>query len=306
LVDVLREIAASPSGWETLAACPIRELARGDILLHAGQANDRMHFVLDGLLSVRLIDTGSEPENVIEAGGTVGELSVIDQKPATAFVVAEKPTRLLTMTGEVFWKFVDSFPAFSRHVITTITGHARRSTLSLTRSLGANQQLEASALVDSLTGVFNRRWLDNRADRLLLRAELDKAPLALFMLDIDLFKKFNDTWGHPAGDAVLVAVAQATVACVRPTDFVVRYGGEEFLVLLPATTLAEARDVAERARVAVSEVQVRGIDGTPLPRVTISLGVVERGSETQIGPLLARADALLYAAKRNGRNRVET
>ena len=160
-------------------------------------------------------------------------------------------------------------------------------------------------MIDGLTGVYNRRWLLDRCDRLAARAAVDGAPFALFMLDVDHFKKFNDTYGHPAGDAVLVAVAKALVACVRPSDHVARYGGEEFVVVLPGTILERAREVAERTRTAVSQLEVRGTDGAPLPTVTISIGVVALSVEAALAPLIARADALLYEAKKNGRNRVE-
>jgi diguanylate cyclase (GGDEF)-like protein len=302
---VLREIGASSRGWSMLTICPIRRLQTHDILLHAGQANDRMYFVLDGLLSVRLLSDTSEVLSMIEPGGTVGELSVIDQKPATAYVVAEKPTRLLTVTGEFFWKLVGAFPSFSEHILTSIAGHARRSNGSLARSLDENAQLEVNALVDSLTGVYNRRWLTDRGERLLSRAQADGSAFSLFVADIDHFKRFNDTCGHPAGDAVLAAVARGLTASLRPSDFVVRYGGEEFIALLPATTLEEARDVAERTRLTVSLLEVFGIDGAVLPQVTISVGVAARGNEGEISQLISRADALLYAAKQNGRNRVE-
>jgi len=303
-VLALRDIAPGSPAWSLLDTCARRELAVGDILLHAGQANDRMHFVLGGLLSVRLAKT-SEPLTTIGPGGTVGELSVVDTMPATAFVVAEQPTRVLTVLGDAFWKLVEASPYFARHVITTVTAQVRRSTVSLVRSLDANAELEASAMIDGLTGVYNRRWLLDRCDRLAARAAVDGAPFALFMLDVDHFKKFNDTYGHPAGDAVLVAVAKALVACVRPSDHVARYGGEEFVVVLPGTILERAREVAERTRTAVSQLEVRGTDGAPLPTVTISIGVVALSVEAALAPLIARADALLYEAKKNGRNRVE-
>jgi two-component system cell cycle response regulator len=303
-VHALKDVAQDEV-WDMLAACPVRELGPGEVLLHAGQANDRMHFVLDGLLSVRLKSPTSDAITTIERGRSVGELSVVDRKPATAFVVAEKRTRILTVTTDAFWKLASASPTFAREVIVNLTAQVRRSTVNLVTSLDANVELEERAMIDGLTGIYNRRWLDETAQRLLAKAVSVGEPFSLLMLDVDHFKKFNDTCGHPAGDAVLVAVAKTMVASVPPTDRVARYGGEEFVVILPKTKLDDARAVAEAARIAISNADVRGTDGNSLPRVTISIGAVEAKGEKGISELIARADGLLYTAKNTGRNRVE-
>ena len=300
----LRDVQ-QPEVWDLLARCPVRELAQGEILLYAGQANDRMHFVLDGQLSVRLTSLTSDVITTVERGGTVGELSVVDRKPASAYVVAETSTRLLTLHADDFWKLAQASPAFSRQLIIDLTAQVRRSTGSLLKTLEANVELEERAMIDGLTRVLNRAWLTDRGERLLRRAAIANEPLSLLMVDVDHFKRFNDTYGHPAGDAVLVAVASILAACVRPSDVVARYGGEEFVVMLPNTRLADARMVSERARAAIAEVMVRDTDGAPLPPVTVSIGVAEAHGETALASLIADADALLYAAKGSGRNRVE-
>ncbi len=306
LLDVraLRDVQ-QPEVWDLLARCPVRELEPGEILLYGGQANDRMHFVLRGQLSVRLTGPTGDVLTLVERGGTVGELSVVDRKPATAFVVAEKPTRLLTLHADDFWKLAQASTAFSHQLIVHLTAQVRRSTTSLIKTLEANVELEERAMIDGLTRVLNRGWLADRGERLLRRATVANEPLSLLMVDVDHFKHFNDTYGHPAGDAVLVAVATTLAACVRPNDLVARYGGEEFVVVLPNTKLADARLVSERARVAVGGATVRGTDGALLSPVTVSIGVAQAEGETALASLIARADALLYAAKDNGRNRVE-
>lgn len=304
-VRALRDVLRADV-WELLTRCPVRELAAGEVLLHAGQANDRMHFVLAGRLTVRLRGPAGEPIATVERGGTVGELSVVDRQPATAFVVAEEPSRLLTMGADDFWKVVEVSPAFARQLIVGLVSQVRRSTTSLLMTMEANVELEERAMVDGLTGTFNRAWLVDRGERLLQRANASAdEPLSLLMLDVDHFKRFNDTYGHPAGDAVLVSVARTVVACLRPTDVVVRYGGEEFVVVLPNATLTDARTVAERIRRAVKAEAVRDTDGAPLPPVSVSLGVAQARGDASVADLIARADELLYAAKDAGRDRVE-
>lgn len=304
-VHALRDVPID-SVWSLLQACPLRELNAGEVLLHQGQANDRMHFVLMGTLSVRLGEATNEPVATIAVGDAVGELSVIDQKPASTFVIAETPTRLLTIDDQVFWQLVEASHAFAKNMLMMLASRVRTGNTSLGSHMEANEQLEHEAMSDALTSVYNRRWINDRLTRLVIRTHRDGRRLSLLMLDIDHFKRFNDTFGHPAGDAVLVAVARTITTCMRPTDLVARYGGEEFVVALPTTNLAGACMAAERLRAAVSAVEVRNTDGSTLPRVAISIGVVESDSACELATLLARADALLYQAKRKGRNRVES
>lgn len=300
--------ATRPEVFQILAACPIRALDAGEVLLQAGQANDRMHFVLSGSLGIRLRSATSDRITTIVLGGTVGELSVVDQMPATAFVVAEEPTRVLTIDTDTFWHLITVAPAFARDVIGSLTAQVRRSTVSLVQSLDANSELEARATIDQLTNVYNRRWLTDWAERFLARVTRAGATetLSICMVDVDHFKKFNDAYGHPAGDAVLVTVAKTMVASIRPGDYVARYGGEEFVLVLPNTKLEHARIVADRVRNAVSKCEAIGTDGNALPPVTISIGVAQAVNETKLTPLVERADALLYQAKKNGRDRVES
>jgi diguanylate cyclase (GGDEF)-like protein len=151
--------------------------------------------------------------------------------------------------------------------------------------------------VDPLSGLSNRRRLT---------ADLEagaEAPLAAIMIDVDHFKHFNDTNGHAAGDEALRRVASLLADNVRPGDVVYRYGGEEFCVLLPGTSLEDAVVVAERVRTAVEAADIPGGQRQPAGRVTVSVGVArcEPGGHDRV---IDDADAALYRAKHGGRNRV--
>jgi diguanylate cyclase (GGDEF)-like protein len=142
-------------------------------------------------------------------------------------------------------------------------------------------------------------------------AELERTPLALVLFDIDYFKRFNDTYGHLAGDTCLRAVGEAVVACVREGDTAARYGGEEFALILPGTTLSAAEAAAERVRSVVLNLGIRHARGTAEGCVTVSLGVAGAtpgaarpdpdNAETP-ALLIEAADRCLYAAKARGRN----
>jgi diguanylate cyclase (GGDEF)-like protein len=169
----------------------------------------------------------------------------------------------------------------------------------------ARHQAHQAANTDPLTGLLNRRsWID-LAVRELRRAAVADAPAALLMLDVDHFKRTNDVHGHRAGDAVLQSVAQLCQEMLRPQDLVARWGGEEFVMLLPGVGRNEAAQIAERMRESVQR-RLLEVDGRHV-HVTGSIGVVgalEDAAGHDLERLLHLADAAMYTAKQNGRNRV--
>ncbi len=179
-----------------------------------------------------------------------------------------------------------------------------QTTLEETEALrGELEQQRRAALLDPLTGLLNRRALDAQLDELM--AVDSGAPLSVLMVDIDHFKRINDTYGHALGDAVIRNVADVIRKCIRGADRAVRYGGEEFLVLLPHTGEEGAAQVAENIRSRIQSLRlVRKRDNFMLEPFTASLGVATRLREDTRESLLQRADVALYASKGGGRNRV--
>jgi len=163
--------------------------------------------------------------------------------------------------------------------------------------------LKEQTIRDSLTGLYNRRYLDENLERELARARRDNLPLCMVMLDIDHFKDLNDTYGHPAGDEALRAVAASLHRNVRAQDIACRYGGEEFLILMPHMELAVAAERAERWRRAIEAIRIDA--GGSEIRLTASFGVAAYpGHGGTPDELTQSADLALYAAKGRGRNRV--
>ena len=166
------------------------------------------------------------------------------------------------------------------------------------------EDLRRLASIDPLTGVGNRRHLMERAGREWQRATRFGQPLALLMLDIDRFKRINDVHGHATGDRAICLVAKTCVEAVREIDIVGRYGGEEFVLLLPGTGLEGAREVAERLRARIAALAIElDEDGAPPLVLTASIGFAALGLDDTLEHLLASADAALYRAKGAGRNR---
>lgn len=180
-------------------------------------------------------------------------------------------------------------------------------------SANENQRLETEkvalakdVMTDGLTGIANRRYLDQFLVQQCEIARRYRAPLSLLIIDLDHFKRINDTFGHQAGDAVLRAVAGRVAETVRTADLVARYGGEEFAVVLPATSAAGALDSAERIRLAIAAAPT-GVSNGENIAVTVSVGVAafHPGDEAGVEGLLRAADQALYAAKALGRNTVQ-
>ncbi len=180
----------------------------------------------------------------------------------------------------------------------------RRAIQGAMKRVAEEQQLRRSASVDELTGVWNRRTLLERLQQESHRARRHCKPLCVLMLDLDNFKQVNDTFGHRLGDAVLENVGRAIRATLRAGDFVGRYGGEEFCIVLTDTPLLGARIVAERIRALVAMQAVRGPDGSAV-QVACSIGVAEADTGRDVAEAIEMADRALYRAKAAGRNRVE-
>ena len=183
-------------------------------------------------------------------------------------------------------------------LIATVVAWASHAQLRLLVDLlGAR----ADAAHDALTGLANRRTAHIRLEADCQHARRKQGHLSVLMLDLDRFKQVNDRWGHANGDRVLVAVAQALHDGLRASDLAVRYGGEEFMAILPDTDTATALEVAERVRIRIEELHIALPDATIA--ITISIGVATLLPEDTAESIIARADAALYAAKDAGRNR---
>lgn len=170
----------------------------------------------------------------------------------------------------------------------------------VTEEVRLNKELEKLSTSDALTGLYNRRFLDNRLQIETHRSKRYSAELSIIIFDVDHFKKFNDEHGHSQGDRVLQSIGATLMDAVRDLDLPCRYGGEEFLVILPETSLEGAHKIAERLRVIVENTEVDGMS------VTISLGVAStnKGKLDNPSKLIEIADKALYNAKEDGRNRV--
>jgi diguanylate cyclase (GGDEF)-like protein len=166
----------------------------------------------------------------------------------------------------------------------------------------ANQRIEELAQLDDLTGLLNRRYIMKSLNEETTRAQRTNTPCSVAIIDVDFFKRINDQLGHPVGDEALRTFGIGLFANIRTIDRLGRYGGEEFLLVLPDTTQEQAAQLLDRLRLIISELEWSAILGDM--KLTMSAGVCSVGKEESVDAVLARADAALYRAKHAGRNRV--
>jgi diguanylate cyclase (GGDEF)-like protein len=175
---------------------------------------------------------------------------------------------------------------------------------SVLSNLHLLQTMREQANIDPLTALYNRRFCEDYARKMMAMARRKEMPLGLIMMDLDHFKSFNDLYGHEVGDRILRHFAKTVTHSMRETNLTARFGGEEFVVLLPDTGAAACHLVAERIRKAVAHMTVPSGTDKPLPQITVSLGVaVYPDHGTSLDELLQASDRALYESKRAGRNR---
>jgi len=290
-----------------LPRCPIVEIDGGITLIERGRRNEYIFVVLRGSLRVQLDDAPIPHDVLLLPGECAGEVSVIDGRGATATVATAERTRLLRIDRETLWYLVGSTEAAARNLLLIFSGRMRRDNDLLLTSLGQRREFERMATIDGLTGLQNRRWLDDVFARHLERCARTDTTASLLFADVDNFKEFNDRYGHLTGDRALQHVAGVLVACLRPTGLIARYGGEEFAVLLPGTTLEQAMLVAERVRATLAgkPISMEEHGDTPVA-ITLSLGVAQMRQGDTLATLAAAADSALYRAKSDGRNCVRS
>ncbi|WP_273161478.1 GGDEF domain-containing protein [Massilia timonae] len=287
-----------------VAGCAVVRMARGRRIDDGGQA--RLYIVLSGALEIAPDAHAGDEGNTsrILPGESVGEQAVLDDAANLAAMTALEDTELLVIESDMVWTLIERSSVLARNLLRLLSFRIRATNALLRRRQKLGEFYRQLSLNDPLTGLYNRAWLGEMLPKLAARAATDGKALSLVMIDLDHFKRFNDTHGHIAGDAALAAAANVIRGALRPSDFAVRYGGEELLAVLPDTTPELAAGVAERLcrrlRLAVVFPDMR----LPLPHLTASFGVASLAPGDDERSLMAAADAALYRAKEAGRDRV--
>ena len=285
-----------------IAGCPLLEAEPGETVLREGDSNRTVYQIISGRVRVALAGFDGIPLFTLEDGACFGELSILSQFDVSANVVALEHTQLLCLPDDTLWALIRRSHRFSVNMLEVLSGRLRLTNERLRDSLHAQAHYARAARLDPLTGLYNRRWLDEVLTREFKRCAVDDQPLCLLMIDLDLFKQVNDGHGHLVGDEVLRIVASRLRNALSSRSVCARFGGEEFAVLLADTSLEQAAALAEAFRAALTENPLATSIG-PVS-VTVSIGLAERSQCSTPRCLMQRADDALYGAKSRGRNRV--
>jgi len=285
-----------------LQDCGRRDIEEGGLLLSPGAKNEYVFIVLSGGLNVHVGSPDTPILAAMDVGACVGEMSIIEDRDPSAFVIASEPTHLLEIHQSVLWDMIDASHELAKNLLVVLSERVRRHNHVIADSFGELRKFERHATTDALTGLSNRHTMDETFLHEINQCEQDEKPISLVMIDVDNFKVLNDLFGHMAGDRALSAVASILKHQFGPRDLVVRYGGDEFAVLLPEVDVELAFSIANRVREAVCGTTGDGSDSLIRVPVNISMGVAEFEAGSNLTKLIRAADAALYRAKNAGRN----
>lgn len=288
--------------------CSVIKVAHGQTVIAAQSRVNKLYIVLRGVLGVTGY-IGEEPSADLVgtrylAGECVGEISVLDEENHTATITAMSDCELLLIESDIVWRLINESNGVARNLLQLLSFRVRAANAQIRSRQKVGEFYRQMSMVDGLTGLHNRAWLNNQLPALVDNAHLTRTPLSIVMVDLDHFKRFNDEYGHVAGDDALQTAAKVINAGIRPSDFAARYGGEEMMVMLPNTNQTAALAVAERLCRKLRMTPVLTRSEKSLPHVTASFGLVTVEEERDIGTIIAKADAALYRAKAAGRNQV--
>ena len=287
---------------------PIREsrtvvTEAGQVLLDPKHRNADIYIVLEGELLVCLEPRVVNPLARMGPGDCVGELSIIDADMPSAYVVAAVRTRLLAITKPVLWRMLAAQQVMALNLLHVLSRRIRENNVVLLGSLEIQREYRNKAETDALTGLHNRNWFTDVFPKQLELCERTGQHAALLMVDIDHFKRVNDTFGHLVGDDALRHIGLLLRRNLRGTDLCARFGGEEMVVLMPGTDIHQARLTAERLRENIANATLQLPDGRTLS-LTVSGGIAQWQPGMAVDALIRDADEALYRAKTAGRNQI--
>ncbi len=292
-----------------LADCKVLQVPAGESLPGNDSSGARLYILLRGALRASQPDL----QGGLADGGTVkllpgeciGELNVLDRQARTPDIHALQDCEVMAIEAGLLWHLVDHCNGVARNLLHLLSFRIRAANAQLRQRQQVGEFYRQLSEVDGLTGLHNRAWLDHHLPLLVEQAHHAGEPLALILLDIDHFKKFNDEHGHQTGDQALRLAAGVLSGALRPRDFAVRYGGEELLVILPGTHGKGGAMAAQRLCESLRETVLFSDMRKPLPHLTASFGVSSLAPDQDSAELVASADAALYRAKHAGRNQVQ-
>ena len=308
-IQIFRNIADQDIAGivRNLSQCNIVSVDAGEIVLDSQSPSSSLYIVMKGNLALASTTNKRQLENSTPQyfmGECVGEISVLDNASNSATIVAMTDSELLIIDSLTMWKLIDEFNGVAKNLLQLLSFRIRTANAQLRNRQKVGEFYRQLSMVDGLTGLHNRSWLNTQLPGIVENAHATQSELSIIMVDLDHFKKFNDTHGHVLGDDALQTASKVLSAGLRPSDFAARYGGEEMIVILPNTSSESALIVAQRLCQRISSTEVFQDKSQTLPHITASFGLATLKEDQDGTAVIAAADAALYRAKTGGRNQV--
>lgn len=281
----------------------IDEVEQGFVLIDPSKTDKKLVVLLEGKLEVHIDSIDGVLADYIEEGCCAGEMSIFDNCNPSAWVISSTKCKVLIISAPTTLAMLNASHDLCLNFLHLLSQRVRYSNKVVCEDQYHIRCIEQYSQIDTLTSLHNRRWLEEMYTRELKRSHAGDFRLCAFMIDIDFFKRINDTYGHLAGDVVLVEIARTLNESLRPSDMPVRFGGEEFSVFLPGTTSENAKVIAERIRANIEKKEIKLPSGA-IVHVTVSIGFAEREKSDSVESLIGKADKALYQAKQHNRNRI--
>ncbi|MCK4514920.1 MAG: GGDEF domain-containing protein, partial [Spirochaetaceae bacterium] len=276
---------------------------------HQSDDGTDLYIVREGTVAIRVrASEGVEVDLAqLGEGDFFGEMSLFEDAPRSATCTMTEGGRLFRLRKADFFSLTAEHPEAAIKVMSRMAsitaGRLQNTGAFLSDLVQWGENARRRAITDDLTGLHNRRYLDDALDEQLAQAKVSDDRFSLIMMDLDKFHAINDAYGQQFGDEVIAAVAVPVADSIGETDIAARYGGDEFVIILPARTAEESREIAERVRTSVEDLQITSPTGVPVS-VTTSQGIAEYPRHAKdVEALKELADKALYAAKEGGRNR---
>lgn len=284
---------------------------KGQILFNEGDEGNELFIVKKGSIvsTIKLPDGEQKQIAQFSAGDFFGEMSIFENAPRSATCLAVQTSILYKMHEQYFFKVMESFPNIAIKImykmLNIITQRLRNTSKFLSDMVRWGNDASKRAITDELTGIYNRRFLDNALKDFFQSAINVGRPLSLIMVDLDYFREINNTYSQEIGNKVLTKVAAVFKKYLREKDIIARYGGDEFSVILPDTNLKQAHPLAQKICVQVRKLDMLQNLGGPIRKITTSLGIAACPENTKdLKTLKKLADEALYRAKEEGRNQI--
>jgi len=287
------------------------DIEEGETLFREGEEGHELYIVKSGKIRVAISLPDGRKKDITEfmPGDFFGEMSIFENAPRSATCYASENSTLYSLRGSDFFRLMEDWPSLAIKIMYRMsritTRRLRHTGEFLSDMVLWGERARKRAITDELTGVYNRHFLEDSLENQFRRARESGNPLSLVMVDLDHFRSINETYGHEAGDGILLAAVRVFRRYLREGDIVARYGGDEFTFLMPHTKSDEAHDIAQRICDGMKSLDILQDKSGSVTRVTTSMGIAsfpENGPDLRA--VMKKADEALYRAKELGRNRV--